>query len=130
MRAGAFSTPRPAPARLLPSLAASAVVGLALPVFVLAGWPLAGWLLGALLWVGAQGITALVARTRLGASNLARTGVVGVGMMFRAVAVMVVVIAVAAGDAAVGLAAALVYALAYTLELGLSLASYFGGAAR
>lgn len=130
MRAGAFSTPRPVPTRLLPALAASAVVALALPVFVLAGWPLAGWLLGALLWAGAQALTVLLTRTRLGAGNLARSGVVGVGMMFRAVAVMVVVIAVAVDDAAVGLAAALVYALAYTFELGLSLASYFGGTAR
>jgi hypothetical protein len=47
-------------------------------------------------------------------------------MMFRPVAVMVVVIAVAASDAEVGVAAGLLYALAYTLELGLSLLTYFG----
>ena len=39
-------------------------------------------------------------------------------------------IAVAASDARLGLAAALLYALAYTLELGVSLAIYFGGADR
>ncbi|MBA3365446.1 MAG: hypothetical protein H0U03_06620 [Actinobacteria bacterium] len=128
MRANAFSTPRPLPGRLLPAIAASAVVALALPVFLIAGWPLAGWALGAALWAGAQVLTALLSRLGLGAGNLARSGVVGVGMMFRAVAVMVVVIAVAAGNAEVGLAAALVYALAYTLELGISLASYFGTA--
>jgi hypothetical protein len=47
--------------------------------------------------------------------------------MFRALAVGVVVIAVAATDPEVGVAAALLYALAYTLELALSLLSYFGG---
>ena len=39
---------------------------------------------------------------------------------------MVVVLAVAVSDPHLGLAAALTYALAYTLELGLSLVSYFG----
>ncbi len=47
-------------------------------------------------------------------------------MMFRPVAVMVVVIVVAASNQEVGLAAGAVYALAYTLELGLSLLTYFG----
>jgi hypothetical protein len=46
--------------------------------------------------------------------------------MFRAVAVGIVVIAVAATDPELAVAAALLYALAYTLELTLSLLSYFG----
>jgi hypothetical protein len=49
--------------------------------------------------------------------------------MFRAIVVMVVVIAVAASDAGLGLAAAGVYALGYTIELALSLMTYFGGEA-
>ena len=56
---------------------------------------------------------------------LAAAGARGVGMMFRSVAVMVVVIVVAASDPGLGVAAGLVYALAYTLELALSLMSYF-----
>jgi hypothetical protein len=51
-------------------------------------------------------------------------------MTFRAVAVMVVVLAVAATDARLALAATLLYALAYTLELGVSLALYFSGEPR
>ncbi|MGH3131052.1 MAG: hypothetical protein ACRDNX_09565 [Gaiellaceae bacterium] len=126
-RVGAFSTPRPVPGRLAPMLAGAAVVALALPIFALAGWRLEGWALGAVLWLGAQALGLVLTRLRLGTGNLAASGVVGMGMMFRAVAVMVVVIAVAASDARLGLAAALVYALAYTLELGVSLAAYFGG---
>ena len=57
--------------------------------------------------------------------TFAASGVRGVGMMFRPVAVMVVVIVVAASNPEVGLAAGAVYALAYTLELGLSLLAYF-----
>jgi hypothetical protein len=101
------------------------VVALALPVFLAAGLPLRGWVLGAVLWVAAEALALLLARLPLGADNLAASGVRGVGMMFRSVAVMVVVIVVAATNAEVGLAAGAVYALAYTLELALSLTSYF-----
>ncbi|HET8652690.1 MAG TPA: hypothetical protein VFM13_08980 [Gaiellaceae bacterium] len=121
-----WATPRPIPNRLVPVAAGAAVVALALPIFVAAGWPLRGWALGAILWVGAQALGLLLARLELGADNLAAAGVRGVGMMFRPVAVMVVVIAVAASDQEVGLAAGAVYALAYSLELGLSLLTYFG----
>ena len=114
------------PGRLLPLLAGALVVALALPVFAVTGWRLAGWALGAVLWAASQALALLLARVRLGAGNLAASGVVGIGMTFRAVAVMVVLIAVAASDAALALAGALVYGLAYTLELAVSLAAYFG----
>ena len=58
--------------------------------------------------------------------NLAAAGVAGVGMMTRGIAVMLVAIAVAVSDPWLGLAAALTYAFAYTIELFLSLVSYFG----
>jgi hypothetical protein len=125
-----FTTPRPMPRRLVPIVAGGALVALALPVFLVAGWPLRGWALGAVLWIAAQALGLVLARLPLGADNLAAAGVVGIGMMFRPVAVMVVAIAVAAQDAAVGVAAALLYALAYTLELAVSLLAYFGSPAR
>ena len=121
-----WATPRPVPSRLVPVAGGAAVIALALPVFAAAGWPLRGWALGAILWLCAQALGVLLARLRLGADNLAASGVRGVGMMFRPVAVMVVVIAVAASNPEVGVAAGLLYALAYTLELGLSLLTYFG----
>lgn len=122
----ALLEPRPAPPKLLPVAAAGFVVALALPVFLLAGWPVTGWALGAVLWAGSQAFGLLLARLRTGAGNLAASGVVAFGMMFRAIAVMVVVFAVAVSDASLGVAAALVYALAYTVELSLSLLTYFG----
>jgi hypothetical protein len=103
------------------------VVVLALPVIVAAGLPLRGWLLAAVLWVAAGAVGLLLSRLSLDADNLAAAGVRGVGMMFRSVAVMVVVIVVAASDAELGVTAGAVYALAYTLELALSLTSYFAG---
>jgi len=121
-----FSTPRPMPSRLLPALGGTLVIALALPIFLAAGWPLAGWGLAALLWLASQALTLVLTRLRSDESNLAASGVVGISMMFRAVAVGIVVIAVAASDAAIGVAAAVLYALAYTLELALSLVTYFG----
>lgn len=120
-----WATPRPIPATHIPRLAGAAVIALALPVFLAAGLPLRAWVLGAVLWVAAEAAALLLARLPLGADNLAAAGVRGIGMMFRTVAVMVVVIVVAASDAELGLAAGTLYALAYTLELALSLTTYF-----
>lgn len=125
----ALATPRPLPTSRLPAVAAGAAVALALPVFLAAGWRVTGWMLGAVLWLAAQAFALLLARLPIGAGNLAGSGVRGIGMMFRAIAVMVVVIAVAATDARLGLAAAAVYGLGYTIELALSLVTYFGGEA-
>jgi hypothetical protein len=125
----ALATPRPLPTSRLPAVAASAAVALALPVFLAAGWRVSGWVLGAVLWLAAQAFALLLERLPIGADNLAGSGVRGIGMMFRAIAVMVVVIAVAATDARLGLAAAAVYGLGYTIELVLSLVTYFGGEA-
>jgi hypothetical protein len=122
-----WATPRPIPTSHVPRIAAAALVALALPVFLAAGLPLRGWVLGAVLWIAAEAIGLLLARLPIGADNLAASGVRGVGMMFRSVAVMVVVIVVAASDPQLGVAAGVVYALAYTLELMLSLTSYFTG---
>jgi hypothetical protein len=123
----AVATPRPLPSSRLPALAGAVAVALALPVFLAAGWRVSGWVLGAVLWAVGQALGLLLARLPTGASNLAGSGVQGIGMMFRAIAVMVVLIAVAVSDATLALAAAGVYALAYTLELALSLLTYFSG---
>jgi hypothetical protein len=125
-----FSTPRPLPGRLVPIAAAATVIVLALPIFLVADWPLEGWVLGAVLWGASQAFGLLLTRLRIGTDNLAGSGVVAFGMMFRAIAVMVVVLAVAISDADVAVAAALLYALSYTLELGVSVLSYFGGGTR
>jgi hypothetical protein len=120
------STPRPVPGRLLPLSAGAAVVALALPVFLIAGWPLAGWALGAVLWIGGELLGLVLGRMRASAPGNAGAGVQGVGMMFRGIAVMVVLLAVVVSNTSVGVSAAIVYALAYTLELMLSLVTYFG----
>lgn len=113
------------PSLRLSIFAGSAVILLALPVFLAAGWRLNGWVLAATLWLAGQAFGVLL--NHLGAKgNLAASGLSGIGMMMRSIAVGVVILVVAASDPWVGLAAALTYALAYTAELVLSLALYFG----
>ena len=124
-RVGILGAPRPIPRRLAPALGGGLVIGLALPVFLLAGWPLSGWAIAALLWVGSQAFGLLLSRLSPSAENLAGSGVLAFGMMIRMLAVLVVLLVVVASDKDVGLAAALVYGLAYTAELGLSLAGYY-----
>jgi hypothetical protein len=113
------------PSRLVPVAAGTAVVVLALPIFLIAGWRLGGWEIAALLWVGTQAIGLLLARIKPSPDNLAASTVLAFGMMGRVLAVLVVLLAVAASDRALGLAAALVYAAAYTAELATSLATYY-----
>ena len=124
------STPRPIPRRLAPAIAGTAVIVLALPVFVVAGWPLSGWVLAAVLWVAAQTLAAVLTRLPLDEGNLAAAGMRGIGTSFRAIAVGVPLVAVTVADERVGIAAALLYALAFTLELAVSLLAYFGAEAK
>ena len=125
MSARVFETPRPIPGRLVPALAGSAVVALALPVFVAAGWSLRGWLLAATLWVAGQLFALLLTRLPLGTGNLAAAGMRGIGTSFRAIGVGIPLVAVTVADERVGIAAAAVYALAYTVELAVSVVTYF-----
>jgi hypothetical protein len=125
MKATALGSPRPMPGRLVPVAAGATVIALALPVFLLAGWRVAGWAIAAVLWLGIQALGVLLARIRPSPDNLAASGVLAFGMMGRVLAVLVVLVAVAATDRTLALAAVLVYALAYTAELAVSVATYY-----
>ena len=120
-------SPRPLPARRAPIAAGGLVVAFALPVFVLAGWELRGWALGAVLWLASQAVGVLFDRIGIHEPTLRGSGVVAFGMMTRGILLMLVAIAVAVSDPELAIAGALVYAFAYSVELGLSLLLYFGG---
>jgi hypothetical protein len=125
MSTGSITSPRAAPSVLVPALGGAAAILAALPVYLVAGWRLGAWVLAATLWLASQAFGYLLLRLRT-RGNLAAAGVAGVGMMTRAIVVMLVAFAVAVSDPWLGLAAALTYAFAYTVELLLSLVSYFG----
>jgi hypothetical protein len=126
MPAGIFATPRPIPGRLMPALGALVVLLLALPIFLLAGWPVAGWGLGALLWAGLEALDLVLTRLRGKTGNVAASAVLAFGLSFKALVVLAVLVAAAATRPHFAAAAAIVYVLAYTFQLGLSLITYFG----
>jgi hypothetical protein len=128
MKTALFSTPRPEPGHLLPTLGSGLVVLLALPVFLVAGWPIGGWALAAVIWIAVHCIDALLRRARGDAANVAAAGVQAFGLFFKAVGLLVVLVAAVVASPHLAVAAAVTYALAYTFELGLSLVTYFGRA--
>jgi hypothetical protein len=130
MSAGIFSTPRPLPSRLGPTVAGGTIIALALPIFAIAGWPLQGWALAAVLWVASEIFALVLTRLPDGPDNLAAAGMRGIGTTSRGLLVGVVLVIVTVSNEMVGLSAALLYAIAFTAELGVGLATYFGGDAR
>ena len=125
----ALETPHPVPSRRIPALAGTAVIVLALPVFVVADWSLEAWGFAAVLWAVFQLVGVLLGRLPLGAGNLGATGAVALGRMLRTVGLMTLLIIVTSRNQHFGLTAAILFALAFTVELGLSLLSYLGGEA-
>jgi hypothetical protein len=119
--------PRPMPDRRIAVVAGGALVALALPVFLVAGWPFAGWVFGAALWLTSRLLEAVFARVGIGEPTLRGSGFVAFGMMSRGIVLALAGIAVALYDADVAVAGVLVYAAAFTLELALSLTLYFQG---
>lgn len=114
----ALLTPRPEPGHLLPALAGGVVLLLALPVFIVADWPIGGWALATVLYVAVHALDLILVRIGNGAKVF--------GVLFKALGLLVVLVAVAASNKDLAIAAVLTYALAYTCEFGLSLAVYYG----
>jgi hypothetical protein len=127
-RVGVLGAPRPYPERqrLLGPAAGALTIAIALPLFLIADWPLAGWAVAAVLWVGVQALGLLLARVKPSPDNVAASGALAFGMMFRLLVVLAVLLALAASDGDAGLAAALTYGAAYTAELAISLLGYYG----
>jgi hypothetical protein len=123
---GVFATPRPVPGRRVPAIAGLVLFALALPLYYFAGFGLGAWALGAGLWAAGEAVALLLTRLPLGLSNLASSGAVGVGLIFRQMAAVVVLFVVALNHKHLAIGAAALYAAAYTLELSLSMVVYFG----
>ena len=123
-------SPRPLPERRAPVLAGAVVVALLAPIFLLAGWQIEGWALGAVLWVGSQALGLVFSRVGIGEPNLRGSGIVAFGMMGRGILVVLLAIAVAVSDPYLAVAGVLVYTAGYTTELGVALALYFAGEPR
>ena len=89
-----------------------------------------GWALAAVLWVASEIFALVLARLPNNPDNLAAAGMRGIGTTSRALLVGVVLVIVTVSNETVGLSAAILYAIAFTAELGVGLATYFGGEAK
>ena len=125
-----FTPSKPIPGRGVPVLAGTAVVVLALPVFMIAGWDVGAWALAAGCWAFFQGVGYLLARLPVGMDKLGNSGLVAMGRMLRTIVLMTILVVVTTRDTSFGLQAAVVFALAFTVELALSMISYLGGEAK
>jgi heme A synthase len=111
------------PSRRLPIIGGATVLTLALPIFIVAHWPFGGWVIAAVLWIGAHALDLAVARA---GENVAMRGF---AMFFKPIGVLAVLLSTIVANKHMGVAALITYALAYTCELGLSLVAYFGESA-
>lgn len=125
-----FTTPRDVPGRLAPTIAGGTVIALALPVFAVAGWPLEGWALAAVLWVAAEVFALVLTRLPGRPDNLAAASMRGIGTTSRALLVGIPLVAATITNEPVGIAAAILYALAFSVALGVGLMTYFGQEAK
>ena len=121
-----FTEPRPEPSHLIPALVGGLVLAIALPVFLVVGWNLAGWGLATVLYLAIHALNLLLVQLRTRTSNLAASGVQAFALLFKSLGLLVVLLAAAVANPQLAIAATLTYALAYTAELGLSLVVYFG----
>jgi hypothetical protein len=99
------------------------LLGLALAVFVAAGFPLEGWAAGAVAWVAQRAIAAYANRRAVAQSDPRRTvGIVTASMIGRGwlVALIILGVGLAFGDDA-GLSAAVLFLLVVTVHLTVSL---------
>lgn len=101
------------------------VLILALPFFLIAGWPVVAWGLAAALWAVLEAIN-LVATRLASRDSLRAAGLSGFVRMLRLFVIAIVLALVAKANRDLLLPLIGVFALAYTSELGLSLISYFG----
>jgi len=111
----------------LPALAGAAVVVLALPVFLAAGWSIEGWGIAAAVWAAVQAFGLVAARLAPHDASLQAVGLAAFVRAFRLLAIVIVLAVLAATNRDLVLPVIAVYGLAYTCELGLSLITYFGG---
>ena len=116
---------RPLPSRKLPALAAALVFVLALPFYLIAGWPVVAWALAVALWAGVEALNLAAAGLASPDASLGRVGLAGAVRMFRLFLIAVTLAAVVKLDRDLVLPLIAVFALAYTCELGLSLVSYY-----
>jgi len=99
-----------------------ALLGLALPVFLLAGWPLLGYAVAAAAWLAQRGIQSAasrrVTRAEQRGDRRAALGIMAGATLGRVWLIALAVLLVGLAEREAGLAAALLSAALFTVYLG------------
>ena len=99
------------------------VFPLALVLFLVAGWPLSGYLTGLGAWVVQRGINELAVNRAEKAEDVrTRVGLLAGSMILRGWVVAGIIVAVGLGNSDAGLAAAVLFLAVFTLQLTMTMA--------
>jgi hypothetical protein len=124
------AAPEPGILRVLRNLDL-ALLALALPIVLAAGWPLAGWGAGTGLYLAQRGIKAFVERRAERSEDVRTTvGLLTGGMIGRGWLVAGSIFAVGLADEDAGLSAAVLFLAAFTLSFTMGVATRGPGPAR
>jgi hypothetical protein len=109
---------QPRPLTFLASGAGLIVAILCLPVVLLAGGPLNGWIVGVALWSANWGLQIFTAKIAINSTPTAAVGLSGISFISRAWLVAIILFVIALRyDESVGLTAAGVFLAAFTCDL-------------
>jgi hypothetical protein len=117
------ATPPPVPLRANPMEFVLAILGflalaLALPIVLLMGGPINGWMLGVALFTGSWAAMRFITRVSADLDPTHAVGLTGISSIGRAIVVVMILFVVALKvDETVGLVAAGVFAAAFTFDL-------------
>jgi hypothetical protein len=116
--ATASTTDAPRPLIAIASAIGIIVAVLTLPIVLLVGGPLNGWVLGVVLWAANWSIQLLTAKLVVNVSPTAAVGLSGVSFISRAWLVAIVLFVIALNyDEQIGLTAGAVFLVAFTCDL-------------
>lgn len=118
MTTAVYPSPREGALPFTAAILGTIVALVALPVVLLAGGPLAGWMLGFGLWVANWLAVLATSKFSLTASPTTAVGVTGISLMARAwiVAIVLFIVAIRVSET-IALTAAFVFLAAFTFDL-------------
>jgi hypothetical protein len=108
----------PRPLTAIASAIGLIVAVLTLPVVLLAGGPLNGWVLGVVLWSANWSLQLLTGKLAINATATAAVGLSGISFISRAWLVAIILFVIALNyDEEIGLTAGVVFLVAFTCDL-------------
>jgi hypothetical protein len=90
---------------------------LAVPVFLLAGWPLEGWFWATALWAGNRYLQSVIERRAARMEALRGVGVLGASMLLRPWIGMLLLFLITKDDRAMAVSSVLLFLLLITIDI-------------